>query len=131
MDIKQKNSRYAGFLLTEAIASLALLGLLLIMVAQFEYRAAAATRSLEQEYMATVAAESQFERLKTGLDVLDPVTFDRKYPGLNLDFHLQPSKQDGIRTGVVTITVQKPKPRTLIQLTGPVSPFISQSGEKK
>jgi hypothetical protein len=124
-------TRRAGFLLTEAIAALALLGLLIFLVARFEIRAAAAAKSLEQEYMATVAAESQFERLKAGLTVLDAETFQRQYPGLTIDYRLQSSEGNKAQTGVVTVTTRKPEPRVLIKLAGPVPPWATQSGEKK
>jgi hypothetical protein len=135
MDIKRKKNGFdvfptktwaAGFFLTEALLALALLGLLLILVAKFEYRAGIMVKSLEQGYVANVAAESQFERLKAGLAVLDPKTFQQQYPGLNLEYQIQPA--DG--NGVVTIKTVEPEPRVLVRLVGPVSRFTLQPGGK-
>lgn len=115
-----------GYLLTEAVMALTLLGMLLGFVALFEYRAAAAARSLELEYVATVAAETQVERLKAGLNVQDQETFRRSYPGLALEYLAQPEKS----LAVVTVKALNPQTAVSFKLTCPLSPARRESGEK-
>jgi hypothetical protein len=135
MDIKREKkwfnvsptrTRAAGFFLTEALLALALLGLLLILIAKFEYYAGVRVKSLEREYVANVAAETQFERLKAGLAVLDSKTFRQQYPGLDLEYQIQSTEGKG----VVTVKTVEPEPRVLVQLVGPVPRFILQPGGK-
>ena len=71
-------------------------GTLVVFIAPFERQASATAKTLELGYLATVAAESQFERLRAGLDVLDAETFAHRYPGLKLDCRRPPS-EDGAR----------------------------------
>jgi hypothetical protein len=120
-----KKKKYIGFMLPEALGAMALLGLLLILVARFEYYASKTATSLEQEYVATVAAETQFERLRAGLAVLDPKTFRQQYPGLDLEYRLRTAKAGG----VVIVTTTEPEPRVLVRLVGPVQP--APTGVKK
>jgi type II secretory pathway pseudopilin PulG len=117
-----KKKRNMGFLLTEAVGALALLGLLLILVARFEYSASQAATLLEQEYVAAAAAETQFERLTVGLTVLDSKTFTQRYPGLEMEYR-PPSAEE---SGVVTIKTVDPESRVLVRLVGP-----APSGVKK
>jgi len=116
---KIKTKKYRpGFLIYETIGALTLLGILAFVIIKFEHYASTTAQSLDQQYIAAVAAESQFERLRAGLDVLDPKTFWENYPRLTLDYKIQPSDN---RIGVVTISTRDQNPRILMTLTGPVS----------
>ncbi len=127
LGVSDPKTRSTGFLLTEALLGLALLGLLLILVARFEYYAGTLGKSLEREYVANAAAESQFERLRAGLAVLDPQAFRQKYPGLELEYRPQPAEGNG----VVTIKTVEPESQVLVRFVGPVPRITSQPGVKK
>jgi len=121
-------TKRSGFLLTEILTALALLGMIIVFVAHFERHASATAGLLEKEYVATVAGESQFERLRAGLDVLDPETFRQRYRGLELDYRVRRSEQTGEQVGVVTITAKGPKDRVFVRLVGPIPQSLPKFG---
>jgi type II secretory pathway component PulJ len=129
--LTQGRTKRAGYLLTEGIAALALLGLLLFFVARFERQAAATARRLEREYVATAAAESQFERLKAGLPVLNPAAFRQRYPGLTLDYQVRPAGPSGEAVGVVTVTGRDAGSPVLVKLAGPVPSPVQPAGARQ
>ncbi len=108
-----------GYLLTEAILALALLGMVAGLIIHFETRAAGASRRLERQYTATVAAESQFERLKAGLKVLDPEAFRSRYPGLEMTYRVEPARSGAKPVAVVTVSSREENP-VRFTLSGPL-----------
>ncbi len=106
---------------------MSLLGMIIVFVTIFEGKASTASRTLEKEYLATVAAESQFERLRAGLDVLDRETFRQRYPGLDMDYRLDKPKADGTQSAVVTVIDDEAEDRVLIRLTCPISHIVPDS----
>jgi len=123
-----RRSSQSGFLLAEAILALALLGMIMFFVAQFEGRARASSQRLTQEYTATAAAESQFERLRAGLDVLDTETFRKRYPGLRLEYHVE-QRDGGERTSVIAVKSDDLDERVLFSLSAP-TPTLAASRQE-
>lgn len=97
-----------SFVMLEALVSLGVLIVLVVMMGMFEARLARfETRSVRQA-MAVMAAESQCERVRAGLGVLDENTFADRYPGLVMTFR-EESRGEGFgkkKVGVVTVAAK-------------------------
>jgi predicted chitinase len=117
-----KSQRHA-FLLAEVITALALLAVLTIMLLQFQTSATTWRTRLEQQYLAQVAAESQFERLKAGLNILDPETFRKRYPGLEFETQLIHATQSAQAQQVITVFTRdaEQKKKILTKFTCPLT----------
>ena len=123
--------RRRGFFLTELIMALGLLGLVALFIYRFEHLASLTTRSLERQYAAQAAAESQFERLKAGLDVLDRDAFRREYPGLDLEFRVEKPEGKDAASGVAIVKSRDGEGKILVRLTGPVPGGKGDFGGKR
>jgi Tfp pilus assembly protein PilE len=117
-----KSQRH-GFLLAEVITALALLAVLTIMLLQFQTSAAIWRTRLEQQYIALAAAESQFERLKAGLNVLDTEAFQKRYPGLEFETQLIPTTQSSQAQQIITVFTRdaEQKKKILTKFTCPLT----------